>query len=424
MLKRVLFFIMLIGLGVVITACPSSSAKLTVVGSPTPTDLQVGQSESQAFSLRNTGNRPLDYTLKSSSASVVLVSKTSGTIAASSQVDITFQIDCPLTATTISGTITVSSSSGNGSVKVEATCLGVQLPAPKANYNIDLIFLGEGINPSRQTVFSEAAGLWSAAVIGDLQNILVAQGEVPVTNAICGPDFTTPALPAGTIDDLLIFAKIAPIDGVGKILAQAGPALIRGTTNDLPIIGCMQFDEADVEALESDGTFNEVILHEMGHVLGFGSLWEPSQSNNINLLDESCRTNTNATPGFKGAGAVTQFNVLGKTGNPPVENNGGAGTRCSHWDEDFFDNELMTGFLGGATSATVNPFSALTIASMQDMGYDVDFSEAELYSIPACSPNCDAETLRAQAANEPWEIILQPKGTLDSNGNVQLFQSQ
>jgi hypothetical protein len=417
--KKVFFLTTLLSL--ILTACPSSP-KLSVVGSPGASDLQVGQSERKTFALKNSGSSPLEYTLKSSSPSIILVSKTSGTLAPNSQQDIAFQVDCPLIATTLSATISVSSSSGDGSVKVEATCRSVQpIPTPSTNYDVDLIFLGTGITSSRQAVFKEAAGLWSAVVVGDLQNILIEQRDIPATSDICG--FPTPELPAGTLDDLVIFASIAPIDGPGKILGQAGPAFIRATTDDLPAIGCMQFDEADVAALEADGTFNEVILHEMGHVLGFGSLWEPGQGLDIDLLDKTCPGTAGTKVGFKGASAIVEFGVLGETGNPPIETNGGQGTQCSHWDEDFFDNELMTGFLGGVTSATVNPFSALTIASMKDMGYDVDLGEAEPYSIPACSPNCDPETLKTQA-DEAWEIILQPKGTVDSSGTVQLFQGQ
>src|SRR5206468_4913919 len=77
-----------------------------------------------------------------------------------------------------------------------------------------------------------------------------------------------------TIDDLVIFAVLDSIDGPGKILGQAGPCFIR-LPGYLPLIGVMRFDTADVANLESAGQFDEVILHEMGHVLGFGTIWGP-----------------------------------------------------------------------------------------------------------------------------------------------------
>ena len=35
----------------------------------------------------------------------------------------------------------------------------------------------------------------------------------------------------------------------------------------------MSFDTADLARMEADGSLTDVILHEMGHVLGFGTLW-------------------------------------------------------------------------------------------------------------------------------------------------------
>lgn len=40
----------------------------------------------------------------------------------------------------------------------------------------------------------------------------------------------------------------------------------------------MEFDSADAAALDAAGTLDDVVLHEMGHVIGFGTLW-----NTVNL---------------------------------------------------------------------------------------------------------------------------------------------
>ncbi len=294
-------------------------------------------------------------------------------------------------------------------------------------YEINLEFTGDSFSRERQKVFIQAAQRWMTIIQGDLVDIPLRDGFVPASTEIC--NFATPKVNVAVLDDLLIFAQIAPIDGPGKVLGQAGPTALR-TTGELPLIGCMQFDEADVEALEKAGTFPQVILHEMGHVLGYGSLWQPirftdgSFFNSRDLLDTACSNSSSTKLGFDGSSAVLEYSVLGRSGNPPVENDFGAGTKCSHWDEDTFDNELMTGFLGGATSETVNPISALTIASMKDLGYSVDTRQSEPYSIPTCSPNCDNAALRATTLEQSWEIILQPKGTFDSNGNLKLFEDE
>jgi hypothetical protein len=35
----------------------------------------------------------------------------------------------------------------------------------------------------------------------------------------------------------------------------------------------MQFDTADLASMQANGTLNDVITHEMGHVLGIGTIW-------------------------------------------------------------------------------------------------------------------------------------------------------
>ena len=35
----------------------------------------------------------------------------------------------------------------------------------------------------------------------------------------------------------------------------------------------MSFDTADLDEMERKGTLNDVITHEMGHVLGIGTIW-------------------------------------------------------------------------------------------------------------------------------------------------------
>jgi hypothetical protein len=35
-----------------------------------------------------------------------------------------------------------------------------------------------------------------------------------------------------------------------------------------------------------------------------------------------------------------------------------------------------------------NPLSLLTVAAMQDIGYETDPSQADEYSLPSCSPSC------------------------------------
>jgi hypothetical protein len=52
------------------------------------------------------------------------------------------------------------------------------------------------------------------------------------------------------------------------------------------------------------------------------------------------------------------------------------GSTCIHWDEVCFDNEIMTSVLDDGA----NPLSRVTIGSLEDLGYTVDYSAADSYT--------------------------------------------
>ncbi|MFF3333797.1 leishmanolysin-related zinc metalloendopeptidase [Streptomyces sp. NPDC002888] len=221
-------------------------------------------------------------------------------------------------------------------------------------FTIEVRFLG-GLTQSQQDAFAAAADRWSRVIVGDLDT------------AVVGDD---------VIDDLLIEAEGVEIDGPQGVLGMAGPTDFRDGTAQfgafLPAKGVMRFDIADLEAMEAEGTLVDVITHEMGHVLGIGTLWTT-----FDLLVGAGSEN----PVFVGKGAQTEFAALTGETQPvpvPVANFGGPGTQDSHWREAVFLNELMTPFIAGPD----NPLSRMTAASLGDMGYQVDLDGAEPYSLP------------------------------------------
>src|SRR5262245_12153432 len=147
-----------------------------------------------------------------------------------------------------------------------------------------------------QATFDAAAARWEQIILVGL------------------PDVSSSSF--GLVDDLLIDADVVAIDGPGRILGQAGPDRVRSAANGgLPYHGIMEFDSADVSAMFNDGTLYNVILHEMGHILGIGTMWD-----NFDLI-----TGFN----YVGPQALAVYQQL--TGNfsatsVPVENSGGPGT--------------------------------------------------------------------------------------------------
>ena len=138
----------------------------------------------------------------------------------------------------------------------------------------------------------------------------------------------------------------------------------------LPVYGAMRFDSADVANLEAGGQLETVILHEMGHVLGIGTVWG---------LRVSGRGTSN--PVFTGLTARGAWDaVVGGSGESvPVANTGGPGTADAHWRESVFGNELMTGYLDSGS----NPLSAITVGSLSDIGYGVELGASDPFGTPA-----------------------------------------
>jgi Big-like domain-containing protein/leishmanolysin len=273
------------------------------------------------------------------------------------------------------GSWTLGGSAGENQLRATAGGTGLSgnpvtftaTTATSTGYNIALRFLGSA-TPSQRQAFTDARARWESLIVGDLQNI-----PLSLVAGDCFPG--SPALNT-TVDDVLIFVTLGDIDGPGQVLGSAGPCFIRGS-NNLPILGGMIFDIADLADLEAEGLLSEVILHEMGHVLGFGSLW-PLQGL---LTDPASSGGTD--PHFTGAGAIAAFDAVGGTGytagaKVPVEDTGGEGSVDGHWRESVFDNELMTGFI----NPDPNPLSRVTIASLADQGYAVNLSGADSYSLP------------------------------------------
>lgn len=233
------------------------------------------------------------------------------------------------------------------------SAIALEIANAVSPFSIEVRFLG-GLTQSQMAVFARAADRWCKIIVGDLPSVQV-DGE--------------------TVDDLLIVAQGLNIDGPGKVLGQAGPTHLRppnaGSYAFLPAKGTMAFDIADLNQMEANGTLLDVITHEMGHVLGIGTIWKEK-----GLLKKAGTTN----PFFSGVAASEEFGILkGTSPTPvPVENSGGLGTQDSHWRETVFKNELMSGFISGQN----NPISRITAASLKDIGYQVNMNAAEPFALP------------------------------------------
>jgi hypothetical protein len=248
-----------------------------------------------------------------------------------------------------------------------------------AEFVIDVRF-GGGLTPPQQDAFGVAAQRWSEVVVGDVPDI--ADGSE-------------------TIDDVVIDADGVPIDGPGQVLGRAGPTILR-PGSFLPARGIMSFDTADLARMEEDGSLARVIMHEMAHVLGLGTIWD-----RLGLLQGAGGDD----PTFTGAAAMREYAALRGAAEPlpvPVANTGGAGTRDAHWRETVFGNELMTGLL----DTGANPISRVTVASLEDLGYQVDLAAADAYALPTEQELADLGVGAEVPDHGGYGIILFPPQTV------------
>ncbi len=255
------------------------------------------------------------------------------------------------------------------------------------------------VTERQQEVFEAAKARWERIIIGDVPSITPT---TPIPSAFFG---FPPVVEAGeTLDDIIIEVAIASIDGPGGILGQAGPRFAR-SEDYLTLSGVMFFDVADLAFLDQLDLFEEVIVHEMGHVLGVGSLWR---------FFRTLREGPVSNPYFTGKYANVQWGAEGGTGELPIENMGGAGTRLSHWRESALRNELMTGFL----NLGENPLSRITAASMRDLGYTTAVV-GEQYELAKGTPGVDLDELDESALMGIYiadqETILEPVGLVQTN---------
>lgn len=314
----------------------------------------------------------------------------------------------------VAGVNTLEATATSLTLTGEPVVFTVNATAAPTNFSIQLEYETTA-TPAQQQAFSNAKARWETVITGDLTDVNIS--GAPACSGVTS---------TGVVDDLKILVKLEPIDGPGNILGSAGPCLIRNS-NSLTIVGVMRFDTADLTTMENNGSLDDVILHEMGHVLGYGTLWT-----DFNLLQGACDDNvpgsgtsptfvgTNAVAAFKnsnGGGSATAVPVENFPGSPPSCNNG---TRDSHWEEDIFKSEVLTGFISG----TVRPLSLTSVQQFKDLGYVVNTAAADPFNIntqPTVRAGASAEHVYADLRND---IRNEPIYSIDDQGTVRLYRDR
>ncbi len=254
-----------------------------------------------------------------------------------------------------------------------------------AGYRIDLRAVTTATDAEWAALTGAAARI-GQVVVGDLEPV-VLDGD-----ADCGG---TPV--SGTVEDLLVLVRIHVIDGPGGVLGQAGPCIVRASGR-LPAVGLIELDSADLERLEARGSLATVILHELLHVVGFGTVWDTYARSPLSPLIAGEGTADPEFTGPRALAAAVAWNGAPETWTDlPLENCGGgsprpcgSATRDAHWREPDFGSELMTGWISG----TSQPLSRTTVGSLADLGYAVDADAADAFDLASAALRGEAVASR------------------------------
>ena len=234
---------------------------------------------------------------------------------------------------------------------------------PAGSFDIEFVFLVD-FTVEEQELWHRMAWRWGSAIqTGSLDF------EFPHTwFGECGDHLLS--IPAGEqIADLRIYiTKFDEIDHLGRrVDGWGGPKVLRRSSS-MPVIGCIGIEQNN-NAIWTTG------LHEIGHVLGIGSIWD----------DSGMLRGLNTDAHFAGPQAIAAFDQAGGTNYPdakvPTEQDG------AHWRLSVLAGELMI------PSGATNILSAITLGALSDLGYSVDFSAADPYVLPsptAAKPVADA----------------------------------
>ena len=201
------------------------------------------------------------------------------------------------------------------------------------------------------------------------------------------------------IDDMRLYVEVDRGGGSGTGGRGSAGACVVRSTSGLPAAGSVTLyvDENDLSA----NSLRRLILHEITHALGFSRYRFHSANllRNPSLLKDGSDALGAPDTHFVGQLAVAAFNAAGGSsysgGKVPIWNaqNRNRGVQDSHWRDTVFGNEVM-----GSSTDHTSKLSAITIQAMADLGYHVDVSQAESYTLPSAFSNLFPNAIRTGGA--------------------------
>jgi hypothetical protein len=286
----------------------------------------------------------------------------------------------------------------------------------RTQFHADVRIVGAAVDSTLRAAVARAAARLSAEVIGVFEPTSLVNADL----SGCGISGVTPL--NETVASLVIYVAAVSSDGLSGLIARSGPCYVRAS-GGLTVVGVITLNAAALPILESQGQLGNVVLHEMHHVLGYGTLWNSVTP----ALVVNAGTAASAYVGTQGIlGCLADGGTASCERSIPLENTGGAGTADVHWRRSVFANELMVAYV--AAAGTAMPVSTLTIGALADLGYVTNAKAADPYMVPSTAASAVRSEARrtARGANEPrlGENLLAPRFSVAPNGRVRMLQQR
>jgi len=220
-------------------------------------------------------------------------------------------------------------------------------------------------------------------------------------HSVCSHANWRPSLPHAVIDDIVVTVRFggritgASYCGSDDILRH------RIMYNSKVLFGS-RFSRELWKA--SPGHVELVARHELGHTLGISALWHVRDLIR-NPSTEEARDTYVISPL-----AMAAFDAAGGTSytGPKVPLHQHGGGRNGHWRTEVFGSELMSWGWNDYV-----PTSAVTLQALADLGYEVDLSLADPYTLPrtatAAALGADEPTLELGWEAPPTVVVCRPQ---------------
>ncbi|UWR12343.1 tandem-95 repeat protein [Sulfitobacter mediterraneus] len=291
-----------------------------------------------------------------------------------------------------------------GQYRLELNDLG---PLDDNAFDITIEYTSEDTPNSYINAFEDAVERWEEIITGDLDYGFV-EGY-------------------GFIDDILIEVSVQDIDlvfegveqrilAIASVLDQRSDA--SSGTGALPTYSRIVLNSNEIGQMLN---LDELAQNIIGRALGFGSLWEE-----FGLVSDIDGVAT-----YVGSNGLREMDELSDdlNGQNVLEDGENGALATEYWSEANLDAELMTSSVevrrpnAGPPQFGLsdNPISELTIAAMQDLGYVVDYEEADNFRLApgplTLQRVSNAQLLNIEAEAVPEAALLSAQFLADS-GNT------